>query len=107
MEHAANDAKREKEQEATKKRQSISEEISNSSKRRKLETVIDTAAVFTGVGAGKVDSALAQFDVTSLPINIVVDLVISSFQALPSDILRSAIDVGPHIVVEDVLRTYS
>lgn len=95
MEQAATDARRRQDQEASRKRQNIVEELSNPSKRQKLDSDVDTASVFSGVTAGReVNHALASFDVTALPLHMVVDLVISSFQVLAPDILLKAINVS-------------
>lgn len=93
MEQAAAAARIQKDQDASRKRQLISDEITNSSKRRRIGSVVDSAAVFSGVGGARVDSSLAKFDVTNLPIHVVVDLIVSSFQVLAPDTLRKAIDV--------------
>ena len=53
-------------------------------KRAKLEE--ETAASATA-------SALAQFDFTTLPINLITDLVIANLQAIPQTRLTAAVEV--------------
>lgn len=94
MEQAATDAGHQRDQEASRKRQSISDHLSNSAKRRRLDPDVDTVAALVDAGTRRGrDNALATFDVTTLPLQLAVDLIIASFQALGPETLAQAITV--------------
>lgn len=101
MEQAAIEAGQQREQEASRKRQSISDDLSNSAKRRRLDPGVDTVAALVDAGTRRGrDNALATFDATTLPLQLAVDLIIASFQALGPETLAQAISVRSTILVE-------
>lgn len=88
MEQAVVEARQQCELEASRKRQALSDEISTSAKRRRLDLPHADAQVFATP-----DNPLATFDATGLPLPIVIDLIVNNFQGISDATLNSAIDV--------------
>jgi hypothetical protein len=74
---------------ATRKRQSIADDLSLSSKRRRVEPDVNPRDVFAGGRGG-----MTGFDASSLPLGLVVDLIVGSFQSMGSEVLNGAIRVS-------------
>lgn len=92
MEFAETDSKRRREMEASRKRQLASDEqVELSSKRRRLDPEAIATASFL---VNEKDNPLASFDVKTLDLQVVVDLVIASFEALSDERLVAAISVS-------------
>lgn len=95
MEIAAVQSRQKLESDASKKRQSMADEISNSTKRRRLDADINPGAVFSEVGTRRgADPGRPSFDVTALPLQSVIDFLLASFQSVQPDTLSSAIRVN-------------
>ncbi|GAB00040.1 uncharacterized protein L969DRAFT_96650 [Mixia osmundae IAM 14324] len=93
---AAEADQKRREDDAVRKRSRIADELSEASKRQKTA---HTAAVPDRPARSTMDvfqsasqSSLASFDVTSLPFDTVVDLIIANFQVITDDTLTSSID---------------
>lgn len=88
MEQALAEARQQRELEASRKRQALSDEISTSAKRRRLDLPAADAQVFATP-----DNPLATFDATSLPLPIVIDLIVNNFQGIDDATFTAAIEV--------------
>jgi symplekin len=99
MENAALEASRTRDEEATRKRKMIADEISLASKKRRVEAVTDKTQqlsvvdVFTNSNEPNA-AAQAQFDITTLPVQLVAELIIGNFQVITEERLQEAIRVG-------------
>lgn len=98
MQKAAETAHKRRDEDASRKRSHIADvvEQQSSSKRRKIGSSITSFAdaVAPVAAADQTTDAAASFDVTTLPVNIVIELIIANLQAVPSARLASAIDVS-------------
>ncbi|ORY92427.1 Symplekin tight junction protein C terminal-domain-containing protein [Leucosporidium creatinivorum] len=88
MERAVAEARQQRELEASRKRQALSDEITNSSKRRRLDSAPSDAQVFASS-----DNPLSTFDATTLPVAVVIDLIINNFQGISDATFNAAIEV--------------
>lgn len=91
METAATVARRQKEQEASRKRQLIADELDSSAKRRRLDAAsasVDPVAVFS---SSNTDLRIGTFDARSLPVPTVVELLVHNFTAVDERRLQFAI----------------
>lgn len=96
MEQAIIEARHQKEQEASRKRQALSDQIAGSAKRRRLDVAPGAdARIFSAS-----DNPLASFDASSLPLPVVIDVLVATFQTISEASLTSAIEVS---VVADTL----
>ncbi|KAK4053378.1 hypothetical protein OIV83_001542 [Microbotryomycetes sp. JL201] len=110
MEQAANEARLAREHESNRKRQRLAEDIDNSLKRRKIrgesgaqqEKQYDISA-FSLLPDG--NNALAQFDVSTLPIQLVVDLVVTNLQLITDTVLESVLERVRSRLPEDERRS--
>lgn len=94
MEQAVVEARQQRELEASRKRQALSDEISTFAKRRRLDLPPVDAQVFANP-----DNPLSTFDATSLPLPIVIDLIVNNFQGISDTTFNAAIEVStaPHV----------
>lgn len=100
MESAASDAQKRREIEASRKRQLASDEqLESSSKRRRLDPNGATGSSTASFLVNEKDNPLASFDVKTLDLQIVVDLVIASFEALSDERLVAAITVSRLVLI--------
>lgn len=106
---------RRREQEGSLKRQRASEDIAAAglqggidSKRRRLEDgsqapplaqqYAGNMAIFAGASGSYPPPGIADFDVTSLPINIVIECIVANLQVIGEEALNAAISVsGPSL----------
>lgn len=90
MDQAIVDVRLQREQEAGRKRQALSDQISSSAKRRRLDSAPGSdAKVFSAS-----DNPLASFDATSLPLPVVVDILVATFSGIGETSLTEAIEVS-------------
>lgn len=92
MELAESTAAHRKEAEASRKRQLISDEVEMSAKRRRIHNE-DGASFRNAVLAAGDNNPLAGFDAKTLPLELVVELVIASFEALSDQRMFQVITV--------------
>lgn len=102
---------RRKEQESSLKRQRASEDVAAAGfqagfegKRRRLEDgsratppiqqYTGNMAIFAGASGTYPPAGIADFDVTSLPINIVIECIIANLQVIGEEAMSAAIEVG-------------
>ncbi|KAH8929649.1 hypothetical protein BT69DRAFT_1256010 [Atractiella rhizophila] len=95
MDVAASEARAAREAEASRKRQIITDELS-SNKRRKIskdkrEAGPPKSLYEVLTGPDYAGNPLAEFDASTLPSNLVVDLVMATFQSLADERLQQAI----------------
>lgn len=89
MEQAIFDARQQKDQEASRKRQTMSDQIASSAKRRRLDSTPGSdAQIFSAP-----DNPLSTFDATTLPLPVVIDVLVATFQTINDTSLSSAIEV--------------
>jgi symplekin len=105
MQHAAEAAQNRRDEEASRKRERISDEISNVSKKRRVDSAVEGAS-FTSAAAlatandfavalsrtGRANPALSAFDVTTLPVALVAELIINNFQVVTDNALANAVE---------------
>jgi symplekin len=101
MQKAAESAQRQRDDEASRKRSHIAEVVEQqaSSKRRRLassQTSFADAAAPVAAADHTADAA-ASFDVTVLPVHVVIELIIANLQAVPAARLTHAIEVSASI----------
>ncbi|KAK4048377.1 hypothetical protein OIO90_005847 [Microbotryomycetes sp. JL221] len=110
MEQAANEARLAREQESNRKRQRLADDIANSVKRRKTDDSITIVQdqqkqeqvdidIFNLIGDE--NNALARFDVSNLPMQLVVDLVVSNLQLVTDSVLQRVIERVRNRLPED------
>lgn len=104
MEAALVDAKLKREGEASRKRQLILDEITESVKRRRIEPAGESsslgAAVFAGIAASNgTPAAMATLDATTLPLQTVVELVIATLQGQSEIAFAARISVSAVLVL--------
>jgi hypothetical protein len=105
MQHAADVAQSQREEEASRKRERISDEISNVSKKRRLDSAVEGASQTSAAAlatandfavalsrTGRANPALAAFDVTALPVAVVAELIINNFQVVNDSTLISSVE---------------
>lgn len=95
MEQAANEARQQREQEASRKRQLLTEQVEGSStKRRRLDSPspLDPTRIFAPVFDN--GPPPPPIDVSALPPALVVDLVVTSLEALEEARFAHAISVS-------------
>ena len=103
---------RRREQDTSLKRQRVSEDIAATNfqggfdgKRRRLEDgsratpplqqqYTGNMAIFAGASGTNPPPGIADFDVTSLPINIVIECIVANLQVIGEEALEAAIKVG-------------
>lgn len=98
MEQAAAEAKQQRDRDATRKRQLITDEITDSVKRRRLEPSAGEdasgGAAFATIAASyNTPTALATLDASTLPLQTVVDLIFATYQGQSEAALNARIAV--------------
>lgn len=90
MEQAILVARQQKELEASRKRQAISDQLESSAKRRRIDSGagVDAMQVFAAP-----NNPLATFDASGLPLPLVVDLVVANLEGLSEVAFTDAIEV--------------
>lgn len=93
MEQAANEARLQRDSETKRKRQLLVDGIQTSVKRRRIDTA---APVDLSAFSFSAENPLAKFDASSLPLQLVVDLVVANLQIVTEATLATVIQVGSH-----------
>lgn len=104
MQQASHVAAHHREEQANKKRDRISSEISSATKKRRVEDAVEgasNASAAANTAAAQLTSALirvgnnpalANFDVKILPLAIVADLIVNNCQVLPDHAFQASIN---------------
>ncbi|KAM0787454.1 hypothetical protein ACM66B_003533 [Microbotryomycetes sp. NB124-2] len=104
MEQAANEARLAREHESNRKRQRLADDIENTLKRRRIQEGVNAKASDVSAFSLSPDgtnNALTMFDVSTLPLQLVVDLVVSNLQLITDNVLQSVLERVRNRLPED------